>query len=297
MANDSHLRGRRPCFEVLAVLAIAMAFATPASAQQGPSPAAAAPGRIQDSPRARQLGDPGPRRIAVPARPAGAGRDRGRGRGDPQGTQARRQLPVRDRDPEGAVEGGRAAVAARRRIPARGVRDPARQGDRPGLRGGRRPPHRCDPAVRGPARGRAAADHARGVRRVRGGGPQVARVPRGDEEARHRGPQPGRGRRLVGGPLRQRAARGQGQAAGPRPLLGPLRSPRQLLRPARRELRRGRGPQPQGTPPRRGLRRHPPAPAVRQLGARVRQGDPHRGQAAGGRRSPMGRASPCRAAR
>src|SRR5271167_5025614 len=58
MANDSHLRGRRPYLEILVVVAIAVAFAPPASAQQGPSPAAAAPGRTQDSPRGASSGTP-----------------------------------------------------------------------------------------------------------------------------------------------------------------------------------------------------------------------------------------------
>ena len=44
--------------EVPAVLAIAVAFASPTSAQQGPSPAAADPGRKVDSPRAATSGTP-----------------------------------------------------------------------------------------------------------------------------------------------------------------------------------------------------------------------------------------------
>ena len=71
------------------------------------------------------------------------------------------------------------------------------------LRGGRRPGHRRPEAIRGTPRGSPATDHARRVRRVRRGGPAVADLPRGDEEAGHRGPQSGHDRRLVGGPLRQ----------------------------------------------------------------------------------------------
>ena len=62
-------------------------------------------------------------------------------------------------------------------------------------------------AVRGAPAGRPAVDHARRVRRMRGGGPEIARVPGGAEEARDRGHEPRHGRRLVGGSLRQRARR------------------------------------------------------------------------------------------
>ena len=82
-----------------------------------------------------------------------------------------------------------------------------------------------DPIRRAAGRG-PAADHARRVRRVRRGGPAVAGLPRGVQEARDRGPEPGDDRRLVGGPLRQRTAGGPGQAALSRTVLGPLRAQR-----------------------------------------------------------------------
>ncbi len=66
-------------------------------------------------------------------------------------------------------------------------------------------------------------------------------------------------------------------------LLAQLRAPRQLLRPADREHRRGRRLEPQGAAPGRGLRRGALAAASGQLGARVHQGDPPRGQTAGNR--------------
>ena len=150
-------------------------FAPPASAQQGPSPAAAAPGRPQDSPRGTGSGTPdlsASRHPLDPLEPAEIAAAVAAIRKERQLADSVRFVTVTLKEPSKEVV---PPVAARRRVPARGVRDPARQGDRPGLRGGRRPPHRRGAAVRGTARGRPAADHARGVRRVRGGGPASRR--------------------------------------------------------------------------------------------------------------------------
>jgi len=140
---------------------------------------------------------------AALARPFGAGRDRTRGHDGPQGATSHRERPIRVRQPQGAAQGCCPALSARRRLSARGVLDPAGQRDRPGIRGGGRPGRGRGAAVRDASRGGPAAHHARRVRRVRGGGPAIAGLPRGDEEAGHRGPQTGHDRRLVGRPLRQ----------------------------------------------------------------------------------------------
>ena len=298
MANDSRLCRRMVCIDVPIFIAIVAAFATvfaPPVAAQLPPPAAPAQGRPQEGSRSVTAGTPDPSASRHPLDPLGAGRDRARGRDGPQGAAAQRQRPVRDRDPERAVEGGRPPAASpATRFPREAFLILLDNATGRGYEAVVDLAHGLGAAVRGAARGRPAADHARRVRRVRGGGQAVAGLPRGAEEAGHRGPQPGHGRRLVGRPLRQRAARGSGASGSSAPSAGSAPSPHDngYARPDR-EHRRRRRPQPQGGRPGRGLRRRPAAAPGRQLGARVHQGDPRRPQAAGGRRSRTGRASRC----
>ena len=188
MAKDSHLVRGTAHPVIMAVLAIVVSFAPPAFAQQGPSPAAAAPGRKVDSPRGTGSGTPdlaASRHPLDPLEPAEIAAAVAAIRKERRLADSVRFVTVTLKEPSKEVvrrfrPGGEfpreAFVILLDKATGRGYEADV------DLRTGNAP------AVRGAARGRAAADHARGVRRVRGGGPQVAGVPRGDEEAGHRGP-------------------------------------------------------------------------------------------------------------
>ena len=113
---------------------------------------------------------------------------------------------------------------------------------------------------------------------------EIAGLPRGDEEAGHRGRRawswsmPGRPATTATSRPRTRASGWSALSAGSAPsphdndYARPVENIVAVVDLNRKELRPGRG-----------LRRHPPAPPGRQLGARVHQGDAQRRQAAGDR--------------